>query len=92
MINWKIRFGSLKFWTFLIPAIALLIEKIFGLAGMVLELDPYVEQIVDIVETIFIILAGVGIVVDPTTDGIGDSLRALNYTEPYRDEAEDEDE
>jgi phi LC3 family holin len=32
------------------------------------------------------VLCLVGVVVDPTTSGIGDSQNALNYTEPKKEE------
>ena len=36
-----------------------------------------------LIGTVFALLALLGIVVDPTTEGIGDSERALGYDEPY---------
>ena len=35
---------------------------------------------------VLIILAILGIVVDPTTDGIKDSARAMTYNEPRKDD------
>ena len=37
------------------------------------------------VEALFSVLAILGIVVDPTTNGIEDSNRAMSYTEPWVD-------
>ena len=34
-------------------------------------------------------LFGYTIVVDPTTDGVGDSKRAMSYVEPWKDEPEE---
>ena len=46
------------------------------------ELGVGQEQVVGIVGVILTILTGLGILVDPTTKGIEDSHRAMNYTEP----------
>ncbi|MBQ6317144.1 MAG: hypothetical protein IJI13_06445 [Oscillospiraceae bacterium] len=34
---------------------------------------------------LFAVLVILGIVVDPTTDGLGDSERAMSYEEPWAD-------
>ena len=38
-----------------------------------------------IVNALFAVLAILGVVTDPTTEGIGDSQQALNYVEPRKD-------
>ena len=48
------------------------------------------DQLVAVIGTVFALLALLGIVVDPTTEGIGDSERALGYTEPYPKHAAEE--
>ena len=40
------------------------------------------------VDAVFALLVILGIVVDPTTAGVGDSRRAMRYEEPYRDNPE----
>lgn len=40
------------------------------------------EQLAGIVNTAFMVLAIIGIPVDMTTEGFGDSVRALAYDEP----------
>jgi phi LC3 family holin len=44
------------------------------------------------VNAVFAVLVILGIVVDPTTDGVGDSERALSYETPYKDLAVEGDE
>ena len=39
----------------------------------------------------FAVLAILGVVVDPTTSGIGDSERAMSYEEPWQDETQPPD-
>ena len=50
-----------------------------------LEIENVSDQLVAIVETIFVILGLVGVTVDPTTDGLGDSYLAMTYEEPKKD-------
>jgi len=92
MLNWKVRFKNKQFWKSLIPALALLVQAIAGLLGFSLDLSTLVGKVLVVVDSIFAVLVILGIVVDPTTEGIGDSQRALRYEEPwvdYTDEMEE---
>lgn len=82
MINWKIRIKNKNFWIAMIPAILLLIQQIAGIFGISIDLGDLGDKLLAVINTIFVILALVGVVSDPTTAGIGDSEQALNYTEP----------
>ena len=84
-INWKVRIKNKNFWLALIPAVILLIQAIGGIFGLVLELDGIGAKLIEIVNTIFVILAILGIVTDPTTAGINDSYLAMTYDEPKDD-------
>ena len=79
-INWKVRLKQPAFWIATIPVVISFIYAILALVGVV----PSITE--DIVQNAFIaiiaILAQFGIVVDPTTKGIGDSERAMNYDKP----------
>ena len=83
-INWKVRVKNKWFWTTLIPLILLLIQQILGIFGIAIDVSQIQGQILAIIETVFLILGVLGIVVDMTTYGIGDSERAMSYEEPYR--------
>ena len=83
MINWKVRFKSKTFWIALIPTVLMLIQQVAAVFGIALDFEQLNTQLVAIVGTVFTILALFGIVVDHTTEGIGDSDRALLYDEPY---------
>ena len=50
--------------------------------GYKFDLDAVTGVVVAVINIIFGILAFAGIVQDPTTEGYGDSERALKYTEP----------
>jgi len=85
MINWKVRFKNKNFWMSLIPAVLVLIKEVFGLFGMQIDIGDIGNKLLAIVEAVFMVLTILGIVVDPTTNGVGDSRRALTYEEPYKD-------
>ena len=82
MINWTVRIKNKSFWLTLIPAVVLLVQAVAALFGFQLELEGIQQQILDIVNAAFAVLAVLGIVTDPTTKGIGDSAQALTYDKP----------
>ena len=81
-INWAVRVKNKTFWVSLIPALLLLIQVIASVFGYTLDLGELGNKLLAVVEALFTVLAILGIVVDPTTQGIEDSARALTYTEP----------
>jgi phi LC3 family holin len=83
-INWKVRIRNKTFWVSMIPALILLIQQICNLFGITVELSGTEAQLVGIAETVFVILALLGIVTDPTTAGISDSDLAMCYQEPKK--------
>lgn len=88
-INWKVRIKNKTFWLLLIPAIVILIQKVAELFGISLDLSDVSQKLVNVIEAVFVVLAILGIVVDPTTAGVGDSERAMQYAEPWKDEPEE---
>ena len=86
MINWKIRLMNKQFWLSLIPALALCAQAIAAVFGWEIDLTTAVGKLLTVVNTVFALLVVLGVVVDPTTAGIGDSNRALGYDEPWEDE------
>lgn len=85
-VNWLVRIKNKVFWVELIPALALLVQTVAALFGWQLDLTELSGKILAVVDAVFVVLAILGIVVDPTTEGIGDSVRAMGYTEPWKDE------
>ena len=88
MINWKIRLKNKQFWLSLIPALALCAQAIAAIFGWEIDLSTMVGKLLTAVDAVFAVLVVLGIVVDPTTAGVGDSARALGYSEPWVDEPE----
>ena len=76
MINWKLRLQNKATLIALLGAIFLMSQQ-FGL-----EIP---QNIQDGVNTFVYILVLIGVVNDPTTAGITDSKRALEYYEPRED-------
>ena len=92
MINWKVRIRNKQFWLSLIPALAMVAQAVAALFGFTIDLTTLTGKIVAVVDAVFVVLAILGIVVDPTTAGVGDSARAMRYEEPWVDPAEDGEE
>ena len=84
MINWQVRIKSKQFWLALIPAVLLLVQVVAAVFGFELDLGDIGNRLLDVINALFAVLAILGIVVDPTTDGVGDSAQAMTYTEPRR--------
>ena len=78
-INWIVRIKNKAFWVALIPAILLLIQAIAAVFGLNINLGDLGDKLLTVINALFAILAILGVVVDPTTQGTGDSERALTY-------------
>ena len=79
-INWKVRLKNPVFWLTVIPAVIALVYTILGLLGIVTTISE--DTLVNAVTAIISALTTVGVLIDPTTKGVGDSDRALTYEEP----------
>ena len=76
MINWKLRLQNKVTLVALLGAVFLMAQQ-FGL-----EIPKNMQ---DGVNTFVYILVLLGVVNDPTTAGVSDSKRALDYQEPSED-------
>lgn len=91
-INLLVRLKNKAFWLSLIPALLLVVQTIASLFGYNWDFVVLNQQITAIINAVFAVLSILGIVVDPTTAGFGDSPRALTYTEPKVDLPVEDDE
>ena len=82
MINWKVRIKNKTFWITLIPALIVLIQLVASLFGFEIDLSEISGKLVAIIDALFVILGILGIVNDPTTAGLPDSIQAKGYEEP----------
>ena len=84
MINWKVRMRNKTFWVSLIPAVLLLAQNGAAMFGISLDLGELGNRLVAVVNQLFVVLAILGIVNDPTTAGISDSENAMTYQVPKK--------
>ena len=81
-INWKVRFKN-KTWliTFLLAILAFLYQVL----GMFDIVPPVTEDMAtQLIAAVVNILVALGVVIDPTTAGAGDSQQAMTYNEPKK--------
>jgi len=90
-VNWIVRIKNKAFWLAVIPAIALVVQAVAAVFGYTIDLTTMVGKLQAVVNAVFALLVILGIVVDPTTEGISDSNRAMAYEEPWRDEPNEEE-
>lgn len=83
-INLIARIKNRSFWLSFIPAVLLLVQVIAAVFGYTLDLGDLGNKLLNVVNALFAVLCLLGIVVDPTTDGVSDSEEALSYTEPKK--------
>ena len=86
-INWKVRIKNKAFWLAIIPAALLLAQAVLACFGVSWDYTQVSEQLVGVVNALFVVLAILGVVTDPTTDGVADSKQALSYDVPKCDDA-----
>lgn len=84
LINWKVRLKNKAFWTAVIPAVLLFIQAVAALFGFTLDLGDLGDKLLAVINALFVVLTILGVVVDPTTNGISDSTQAMTYTEPKK--------
>lgn len=85
-INWKVRLKNRQFWLQIVPAALLLAQVAAAPFGYEWDFVVLNEQLAAIVNAAFSVLTILGVVVDPTTEGVGDSERAMAYDRPSQGE------
>jgi phi LC3 family holin len=83
-INWKVRFRN-KVW--LGSFLSLIVGFTYSLLAL-FDVFPQVTQnlVLQLLNQILTFLGLIGVIVDPTTAGLGDSERAMGYSEPWEDD------
>jgi len=82
MINWKVRIKNKNFWIAIIPAVLLLVQVVLAVFGISVDFGALNERLLAVVNAAFVVLTILGIVTDPTTQGLGDSAQAMTYEFP----------
>ena len=79
-INWKVRLQNKTWLLAFLGAIVTFIYQLLGMLGIVPAIsENLATQVIGIVVNLLVAL---GIVQDPTTAGMSDSSRALDYDSP----------
>jgi phi LC3 family holin len=83
-MNWKVRFKN-KTW--LTMFLSLIVGFVFNILKM-FDVVPVVTEsfVMNVIGQVLTFLGLIGVLVDPTTAGIGDSARAMSYDKPWEDE------
>ena len=81
-INWKVRLKNKAFWLAVVPALLLVVQTVASLFGYAWDFVVLNQQIAAVINAVFAVLAILGVVTDPTTAGMKDSDRAMEYTKP----------
>ena len=76
-LNWKARFKNKTFVISFVTLIVAFVYQMLGLFGIVPSISE--SSIINVVTIVINILATFGVLVDPTTNGVSDSDRALTY-------------
>ena len=75
-LNLKVRLRNKTFVISMLSVVVAFIYQVLGLLGIVASVSQ--DKVINILVFIINILAGFGVLVDPTTDGFKDSDRVLN--------------
>lgn len=83
-VNWKVRFKN-KVW--LASFLSVILTFVYTVLGM-FDIYPEVTKndVGEVINSVLMFLSMIGVIVDPTTAGLNDSKRAMNYEEPYNDD------
>ena len=79
-INWKLRFQNKATLIAIVVQTVTLVYVVLGMFGIVPGIGE--DQVKNLMYMLVELLCLLGIVVDPTTQGVCDSANALEYTEP----------
>ena len=83
MINWKLRLQNKATLWAIISLVVGLVYRILDAVGVIPTFSQ--DFILEIAADILTLLGLLGVIVDPTTDGVADSKRAMGYEWPWRD-------
>ena len=83
-INWQVRFRN-KIW--LGSFLSLIVSFVYNILAL-FDFFPMVTEnaVAQLINQVLTFLGLIGVIVDPTTAGLGDSERAMGYEVPYQDE------
>ncbi len=85
-LNWKVRFKN-KVW--LGSFLSLIVGFVYSMLAL-FDVFPEVTEslVLQLMNQVLTFLGLIGVIVDPTTAGLGDSDRAMGYENPWDDNRE----
>lgn len=83
-LNWKVRIKNKNFWITAIPAALLLIQAVLSVFGVNIDIGEIGNKLLLVVDAVFALLVGIGVLIDPTTAGLSDSDQAMTYQTPKK--------
>lgn len=87
-INWKVRIKNPVFWTTVIPAVVTCVYAVLGAFEIIPALTE--SMVLNFAAAVITALTVLGVLVDPTTYGVGDSTLAQTYDRPRKDDFAEE--
>ena len=95
-INWKVRIKNPHWWIQIALAVILPVLGYYGLTGAdITTWGALWNALLQAVSNPYVLVTAAvsayNAVVDPTTAGIGDSARALSYSQPCKDKTEEKE-
>lgn len=82
-INWKVRLQNKTWLLSMAATVVAFAYQLLGMFGVVPAVSE--DQITQLVGLAVNMLVALGVVVDPTTDSIGDSAQAMTYEKPKKE-------
>jgi len=79
-MNFKVRMRNPLFWITIIPSIVALVYNILSSFKITTPISQ--DVFVQFSTTIISALTTLGVLIDPTTKGVSDSVQAMTYTKP----------
>lgn len=79
-INWKLRLQNKTTLIAVVAQVIAIVYALLALAGIVPGIPQ--DAVSQVCYMLVELLCLLGIVVDPTTKGVGDSANAMSYTKP----------
>lgn len=85
-MNWKVRFKNKVWLTSFIGAIVTFVYTILSMFDIFPKLTENI--VMQVVNAVLMMLTMMGVLIDPTVDGVYDSARAMGYENPAPNWAE----
>lgn len=86
-VNWKVRFKNTVWLMSFFSAIITFVYTMLGMFDIYPEITK--NDVGEIINSVLMFLSLIGVITDPTTNGLGDSMRALGYDTPWVDILDD---